>query len=107
FIGYGREFESTDSAPSPVTHQSPRHPRPTGRLLRGPGGSDISREEANLDVLKNPMSAEEKAEVRRSMGHISFLITKEQLAYDNMMQRTEGDPQARAVALRKLADGKK
>lgn len=82
-------------------------PRPTGRHIVEPGGSDLSRIKANNDAINNPMTTEEKEKARRSVGHSSVLTFKAQLEFDRMMQRTEGDPQARAVALRKLADGKK
>ncbi len=106
-LGYGRDSESTELAHSQTTPRATHKPRPTGLPTVEPGGSDISRIEANNDALKNPMSSAEREEVRRGLGHSSALLVKEQLAYDLMMRRTEGDPRARAVALRKLADGKK
>ncbi len=101
-LGYGHDSEVVKSAHSHSTHKS----SPTGRPRIEPGGGDLSRSAANEDLLNNPMSADQKAEVRRSMGHITFLLEKERLAYEAMMQRTEGDPRARAIELAKLANGK-
>lgn len=87
--------------------QAIHYDKPSGRSAEGIGGSDISRMFANEDGETNPIAPDKKAEIRRSLGHSSFLIEKERLAYDNMLRHTEDDPRARAVALRNLAEGRK
>lgn len=107
FLGYGRESEPTESASQTITPHASHKPRSTGKHIVEPGGGDVSRDFANRDAIENPMTKEDKAKVRRGLGHSSALLMKEQLDFDRMMQRTEGDPRARAAALQKLADGKK
>ena len=59
------------------------------------------------DIATPPMSEEERQAVQRSEGHLAFLAERERLAYQNALDKTEGDPQAQRALLRKLADGKK
>ena len=80
FLGYNRDFESTEHTPSQSYTQKSDKRRPTGVPLEGPGGGDISRMFAEKDARDNPMSVEQQREIRKGENFSAYTAAKEALA---------------------------
>lgn len=81
---------------------------PPLKKKRKKGVAEISGQEMTRrhDIATPPMTEEERREVLQSEGYAAFLAEKQRLAYQNALDKTEGDPRAQRLLLRRLAEDK-
>lgn len=103
FAGCFTEQPVDEDAPRPA--QRSKHDKLPSRKAKPQevSGQEMTR---RIDNATPPLDPEERQEIRRGEGHRLFVLERGRLAYQNALDKTEGDPRAQRVLLRKLAEDK-